>query len=100
MFRKYHYLSFLIFSFSLLTIRSGFAQSKMLSKGDAAPVFAARASLAGRQVFRYYPSRVTPAATPPGSCGCTGHLGAKCYDPSGVKEVGALHRGPRRGPSM
>ena len=47
MFKKYYCLSFLIFSFSLLVTRSGFAQSAMLSKGDAAPVFTAKASLAG-----------------------------------------------------
>ena len=47
MFKKYYCLAFLIFSLSLLVTRSGFAQSKMLSKGDAAPVFTAQASLAG-----------------------------------------------------
>src|SRR6202000_3419808 len=47
MVKKYFSLAFLIFSFSLLVTRSGFAQSKMLSKGDAAPVFTAQASLAG-----------------------------------------------------
>ena len=49
MFKKYYCLAFLIFSFSLLVTRSGFAQDKMLSKGDAAPVFNAQASLAGSE---------------------------------------------------
>lgn len=47
MFKKYYCLSFLIFSFSLLATRPGFAQPAALSKGDAAPVFTAQASLAG-----------------------------------------------------
>jgi thioredoxin-dependent peroxiredoxin len=47
MFKKYYCLSFLIFSLSLLVAQSGFAQATMLSKGDAAPVFTAKASLAG-----------------------------------------------------
>ncbi|HEX4850626.1 MAG TPA: hypothetical protein VFV08_07465 [Puia sp.] len=50
MFKKYYCLSFLIFSFSLLISRSGFARSTMLSKGDAAPVFTAKASLAGSEL--------------------------------------------------
>jgi peroxiredoxin Q/BCP len=45
--KKYYSSAFLIFSLSLLVTRPGFAQSKMLSKGDAAPVFNAQASLAG-----------------------------------------------------
>ncbi len=49
MFRKYYRLSYFIFSFSLLIARSGFAQPAMLSKGDAAPVFTAKASLAGKE---------------------------------------------------
>src|ERR1700743_1642204 len=47
MLKKYYCLALLIFSLSLLVTRSGLAQSKMLSKGDAAPVFTAQASLAG-----------------------------------------------------
>jgi len=49
MFKKYYRLSFLIFSFLLLINLSGFAQTKMLTKGDAAPAFSARASLAGKE---------------------------------------------------
>jgi len=47
--KKYYCLAFLIFSFSFLTALSGFAQSKMLGKGDAAPVFTAQASMAGSE---------------------------------------------------
>jgi peroxiredoxin Q/BCP len=49
MYTKYYYLSFLIFSFSLLTTQSGFAQSTILTKGNAAPLFTAKASLAGSE---------------------------------------------------
>jgi peroxiredoxin len=48
MLKKYCYLSVLIFSLSLFVTQSGFAQSMMVSKGSTAPVFTARASLAGR----------------------------------------------------
>jgi peroxiredoxin len=47
MVKKYYCLAFLTFSLSLLVTSPGFAQSKILSKGDAAPVFSAKASLAG-----------------------------------------------------
>jgi thioredoxin-dependent peroxiredoxin len=87
MFKKY-YLSFFIFSFSLLITRSGFAQPKMLSKGDAAPVFAAPASLAGSEfdfslknalakgpvVVYFYPSAYT------GGCDLEAHTFAELKD--------------------
>jgi len=88
MLKKYFCLSFLIFSFLLLTTRSGFAQSKMLSKGDAAPVFTAEASLAGKEfnfslkdalakgpvVVYFYPSAYT------GGCDAEAHEFAEQKD--------------------
>ena len=88
MFKRYYCLSFLIFSFSLLVTRSGFAQSTMLSKGDAAPVFTARASLAGSEfdfslknalakgpvVVYFYPSAYT------GGCDAEAHAFAELKD--------------------
>jgi len=86
--KKYYCLSFLIFSLSLLTTRSGFAQSKMLTKGDAAPVFDAQASLAGSEfnfslkkslakgpvVVYFYPSAYT------GGCDAEAHAFAEMKD--------------------
>ena len=77
--------SFLIFSFSLLIARSGFAQPKMLTKGDVAPVFTAKASLAGSEfdfslknalakgsvVVYFYPSAYT------GGCDAEAHAFAE-----------------------
>jgi peroxiredoxin len=88
MFKKYYCASFLIFSFSLLIAPSGFAQSKMLSKGDAAPVFTAQASLAGSEfdfslksalakgpvVVYFYPSAYT------GGCDLEAHTFAELKD--------------------
>jgi peroxiredoxin Q/BCP len=88
MFKKYYCLSFLIFSFSLLITSFGFAQSKMLSKGDAAPVFNAQASLAGSEfafslknalakgpvVVYFYPSAYT------GGCDLEAHTFAESKD--------------------
>jgi peroxiredoxin Q/BCP len=88
MFKKYYCLSFLIFSFSLLVARSGFAQPAMLSKGDAAPVFTAQASLAGTGfdfslkdalakgpvVVYFYPSAYT------GGCDAEAHAFAELKD--------------------
>lgn len=88
MFRKYYCVSFLIVSCSLLITRSGFAQSKMLSKGDAAPVFTAQASLAGNEfdfslksalakgpvVVYFYPSAYT------GGCDLEAHSFAEMKD--------------------
>jgi thioredoxin-dependent peroxiredoxin len=88
MFRKYHYLSFLIFSVSLLIVGSGFAQAKMLSKGDEAPTFTAKASLAGKTfdfslknamvkgsvVVYFYPSAYT------GGCDAEAHAFAEDKD--------------------
>ncbi|MEJ0083077.1 MAG: peroxiredoxin [Puia sp.] len=88
MFTKYKCLFYLIFSFSLLIARSGFAQSKMLSKGDAAPVFTAKASLAGSEfdfslknalakgpvVVYFYPSAYT------GGCDAEAHAFAELKD--------------------
>jgi peroxiredoxin Q/BCP len=87
MFKKHYCLSFLIFSFSFLVTRSGFAQS-MLSKGDAAPVFTAKASLAGSAidfslkdalakgpvVVYFYPSAYT------GGCDAEAHAFAELKD--------------------
>jgi thioredoxin-dependent peroxiredoxin len=88
MVKKYHRLAFLIFSLTLLVTRSGFAQSKMLSKGDAAPVFTAQASLAGSAfdfslknalakgpvVVYFYPSAYT------GGCDIEAHAFAELKD--------------------
>jgi peroxiredoxin Q/BCP len=86
--KKYYCLAFLICSLSLLATRSGFAQSKMLSKGDAAPVFTAQASLAGSAfdfslknalakgpvVVYFYPSAYT------GGCDIEAHTFAELKD--------------------
>jgi len=88
MFKKYYRSSFLIFSFSLLITLSGFAQSKTLAKGDAAPVFNAQASLAGNEfnfslkkslakgpvVVYFYPSAYT------GGCDAEAHAFAEDKD--------------------
>lgn len=88
MFKKYYCVFFFIFSFSLLITRSGFAQPKMLSKGDAAPVFSAQASLAGSEfdfslksalakgpvVIYFYPSAYT------GGCDLEAHTFAELKD--------------------
>jgi len=88
MLKKYYCLSFLIFSFSLLVTRSGFAQSTMLSKGATAPVFTAQASLAGSAfdfslktalakgsvVIYFYPSAYT------GGCDAEAHAFAELSD--------------------
>ena len=85
MVKKYYYLSILTFSFSFLVIQAGFAQSKMLAKGDAAPVFTAQASLAGNEfdfslkkalakgpvVVYFYPSAYT------GGCDLEAHTFAE-----------------------
>ena len=88
MIKKYYCLSFFIFSFSLLVTRAGFAQSTALSKGDAAPVFTAQASLAGTVfnfslatalakgpvVVYFYPSAYT------GGCDAEAHAFAELKD--------------------
>ena len=88
MFKKYYCLSFLILSFSLLVSRTALAQSKMLAKGDAAPEFSARASLAGNAfdfslkdalargpvVVYFYPSAYT------GGCDAEEHAFAELKD--------------------
>jgi len=88
MFKKYYCVSFLVLSFSLLIAQSGFAQPKMLSKGDAAPVFTAQASLAGSEfdfslksalakgpvVVYFYPSAYT------GGCDLEAHTFAELKD--------------------
>jgi peroxiredoxin len=88
MFKKYYCFAFLIFSFSLLVTQSGLAQSKMLSKGDAAPVFTAKASQAGKEfdfslknalakgpvVVYFYPSAYT------GGCDAEAHAFAELKD--------------------
>lgn len=86
--RKYYRLSFLIFALSLFMGRSVLAQSKTLSKGDAAPVFTAPASLAGSAfdfslksalakgpvVVYFYPSAYT------GGCDLEAHTFAELKD--------------------
>jgi len=81
MIKRNYFLPFLIFSFLTLTAQAGFAQSKMLTKGDVAPVFTAKASLAGREfdfslkkalakgpvVVYFYPSAYT------GGCDAEAH---------------------------
>jgi len=88
MFMKYKSLFFLIFSFSLLTALSGFAQSTILAKGNAAPLFTAKASLAGSEfdfslknalakgpvVVYFYPSAYT------GGCDAEAHAFAELKD--------------------
>ena len=88
MFKKYYCLSFLVFSFSLLVAQSGFAQLAMLSKGDAAPAFNTKASLAGKEfdfslknalakgpvVVYFYPSAYT------GGCDAEAHAFAELKD--------------------
>jgi peroxiredoxin Q/BCP len=88
MIMKYYRLSFLIFSFSLLIARSGFTQATMLSKGETAPVFNAKASLAGKDfdfslkdalakgsvVVYFYPSAYT------GGCDAEAHAFAEDKD--------------------
>ena len=87
MFKKYYCLSFLIISLSLLVTRSGFAQAT-LAKGAAAPVFTAKASLAGSEfdfslkkalakgpvVVYFYPSAYT------GGCDAEAHAFAELKD--------------------
>src|ERR1700733_15247071 len=88
MFKKYNCIFYIIFSFSLLIALSGFAQSTMLSKGDAAPAFNAKASLAGKEfdfslknalakgpvVVYFYPSAYT------GGCDAEAHAFAELKD--------------------
>src|ERR1700761_6714467 len=85
MIKKHYCLTFLVFSFSFLTILPGFAQTKMLTKGDVAPVFNAPASLAGKEfdfslkkalakgpvVVYFYPSAYT------GGCDAEAHAFAE-----------------------
>ncbi|HEX3385756.1 MAG TPA: peroxiredoxin [Mucilaginibacter sp.] len=88
MIKKYYCSAFLTFSLSLLVTLSGFAQAKMLAKGDAAPVFSAKASLAGNAfdfslkealakgpvVVYFYPSAYT------GGCDAEAHAFAEDKD--------------------
>jgi thioredoxin-dependent peroxiredoxin len=88
MLKKYFRLSFLILCFSLGIARSGFAQTTILSKGETAPVFTAKASLAGSAfdfslekalakgpvVVYFYPSAYT------GGCDAEAHLFAEDKD--------------------
>lgn len=81
-------IKYLFFGFSLILARPGFAQSKMLSKGDAAPQFATQASLAGNAfdfslknalakgpvVVYFYPSAYT------GGCDLEAHTFAEFKD--------------------
>src|SRR5476649_1999466 len=88
MIKKYYPFAFLIFSLSLLVTLSGFAQTNTLAKGEAAPVFSAKASLAGNAldfslkkslakgpvVVYFYPSAYT------GGCDAEAHAFAELKD--------------------
>ena len=88
MVNKYYSLACLIFSLSLLATQHSFAQAKMLSKGDAAPMFTTQASLAGSAfdfslktalakgpvVVYFYPSAYT------GGCDIEAHTFAELKD--------------------
>ena len=88
MVKKYYYITILIFSLSLLATQYGFAQQRMLSKGDAAPLFTTQASLAGNAfdfslkkaiekgpvVVYFYPSAYT------GGCDIEAHTFAEWKD--------------------
>jgi len=88
MIKKFYYSASLIFSLSLLLTLPAFAQTKMLAKGDAAPVFSAKASLAGNAfdfslkkalakgpvVVYFYPSAYT------GGCDAEAHAFAEDKD--------------------
>jgi len=88
MIKKYERSALLIFSLSLLVTASGFAQSAMLGKGAVAPVFTAKASLAGNAfdfslkqalakgpvVVYFYPSAYT------GGCDAEAHAFAELKD--------------------
>jgi thioredoxin-dependent peroxiredoxin len=88
MIRKYYCSALLIFCLSVLVTRAGFAQSKTLAKGDAAPLFTAQASLAGKTfdfslknalargsvVVYFYPSAYT------GGCDIEAHTFAELKD--------------------
>ena len=88
MLKKHYCLSFLVLSMSILVSRSGFAQSGMLAKGAVAPVFTAKASLAGKAfdfslkdalakgpvVVYFYPSAYT------GGCDAEAHAFAELKD--------------------
>ena len=88
MFKKYYRLTCIIFGSSLLITGSAVAQTAMLSKGDAAPVFSTQASLAGSAfdfslstalakgpvVVYFYPSAYT------GGCDLEAHTFAELKD--------------------
>jgi peroxiredoxin Q/BCP len=88
MFRKYYCSPLFIFSLSLMASQTGFAQPKMLTKGDTAPLFTAPASLAGKAfefslknalakgsaVVYFYPSAYT------GGCDIEAHTFAELKD--------------------
>jgi len=85
MIKKYLRPAFFAFSFLLAATLSGFAQTKMLAKGDVAPVFSAQASQAGKEfnfsmknalakgpvVVYFYPSAYT------GGCDAEAHAFAE-----------------------
>lgn len=88
MLKKYYCLSVLVSGFLLLVATAVSAQSAMLSKGDAAPVFTTQASLAGKAfdfslkkalakgavVVYFYPSAYT------GGCDAEAHAFAELKD--------------------
>jgi thioredoxin-dependent peroxiredoxin len=88
MFKKFYPAALLVFCSVVLVNLPGFAQTKMLVKGDAAPVFNAKASLAGNAfnfslknalakgpvVVYFYPSAYT------GGCDAEAHSFAELKD--------------------
>jgi peroxiredoxin len=88
MFKKYCYTAVAVLSFSLFITQSTFAQLMMLAKGSAAPLFTAKASLAGQDfdfslkkalakgpvVVYFYPSAYT------GGCDLEAHTFAEFKD--------------------
>jgi len=88
MFKKYFLFSFLVLGLSLFIVRAGVAQSLTLSKGATAPMFAAKASLAGNEfdfslkkalakgpvVVYFYPAAYT------GGCDLEAHTFAELKD--------------------
>jgi peroxiredoxin len=86
--KKYYNSALLIFSLLLVIAPTCFAQPKMLSKGDVAPVFNAKASLSGKEfdfslknalakgpvVVYFYPSAYT------GGCDAEAHAFAETKD--------------------
>jgi peroxiredoxin len=105
---KVYYLSLFAFlGFSFLIAQSSFAQSKMLTNGDTAPMFSAKASLAGNEfnfslkkalakgpvVVYFYPAAYT------GGCDLEAHTFAKLkkkFTAAGATIIGVSADGIKR----